>query len=113
MSFASKHNKGSKFDISIDGFEFKKLKDLEMGKVYPMLGIYINSKGDFAAHPVAISDGILVDLPPHLTEEVQEMLKDDEDVKAIVDGHVGFKVYSYVSKKYGKQCYSVNWVDME
>ena len=68
---------------------------------------YINVKGKFGDHPVFISDGILVDVPPHMTEDTKEMLKDPEMLEAIRSGRIGFHVYKYVSKTYKKECYAV------
>ena len=33
-------------------------------------------------------------------------------VNQINDGQAGFKIYHYFSKKYNKNCFSVNWVDI-
>ena len=118
MSFASKHNKGGViFDIDISAFKFKKLSDIfaeAEGRAIQIDGLYINSKSRFDAHPVAIaaSDGILIDLPSHMTEEVKEILKDEDDINAIKEGRVGFTIDQYTDKKYGKTCYGVNWVDL-
>lgn len=118
MSFASKHNKGGIiFNIDISSFKFKKLSDLfneAEGRAIKIDGLYINTKGRFDAHPVAIcaDDCLLVDLPSHLTEEVKEVLQDPEDIEAIKEGRVGFTIDNYVDKKYGKNCFGVNWVDL-
>ena len=107
-ALTDKYNKNKRaFDINIDGFEFKKLSDLEEDKIYPLLGFYINVKGKFGDHPVFISDGILVDVPPHMTEDTKEMLKDPEMLEAIRAGRIGFHVYQYTSKTYKKECYAV------
>lgn len=113
MSFASKHNKGSKFDVNIEGFEFRKLSELEEGAVYQICGLYINTKGKFDDHPVAMcTDELLVDLPPHMTEDVRAMIASDEDVEDIKKGKVGFKIRKYHSKAYDRECVGVEWVDI-
>jgi hypothetical protein len=53
---------------------------------------------------------IKTSLPGHLTEVVERMRSNEEDVQAINDGLAGFTIYTY-ENKYGT-CYSVNWVDM-
>ena len=59
MSFAHKYNKGNViFDIDITEFSFMKLSDIytSYGKnVIKVDGLYINKKGKFNPHPVAIN----------------------------------------------------------
>lgn len=113
MSFAARHNKGSVFDVDISNFEFKKLNELLEGSIYQICGIYINTKGKFGDHPVAMcTEEILVDLPPHMTEDVRAMIKNDEDIADIKAGRVGFKVQKYHSKDYDKDCFGIQWIDI-
>ena len=117
MGFAAKHNKGSS-DWGIDSNDFPFMKRNEVykkdpEKVHKLLGIYINSKGNYDPHPVAISEGYKVDLPDYMTEDVREILKDEEDIANIKSGKVGFKLEEYTDKKYKKLCYGVKWVDIE
>lgn len=121
MSFASKHNKGSKFDIFLDGiddFHFKTMKEMvdENGyeTVYQIAALYINTKGIYDDHPVVVIPEYkaLVDLPPHMTKEVKEIISDDEDCEAINNGLVGIKFEEYVSKKHNRKCIGVKWLDL-
>lgn len=115
MGFADRHNKGSKFDIDIEGFEFKSLSELfkrDKGKgVYTMNGVYINRKSKFGAHPVAICEGdeMLVDLPAHMLEDIQDMLASPEDVEDIKNGEARFMIEEYVQKDYNRKCYGIKW----
>lgn len=118
MSFASKHNKGSKFNIDTEGWsEYRDLKSLykefDAETVYPLHGFYINRKSQFGLAPVIISDGYFVNCPAHMLEEVNSILADAEDIAAINAGKVGFKIRTYQAKNYkNKTCYSVEFVDM-
>lgn len=118
MSFASKYNKCTKiFDIDIkdyefmDGYEF--VKNYGSGAV-KIDGLYINNKGMYEDHPVAIikSEKMLVDLPAHMTEVVSEILKDSESITLIKKGLVGIKAHEYIDKKYKKNCVGFEWCDM-
>ena len=125
MSFASKHNKaGWDFEVP-KGLEYTTLKDLyeNNGKntEYTIRALYIND-GKFGRQPTVIAtlgseavkssfQVIKVSLPSHLTDEVESMRSDSEDVQSINDGMAGFTIYKYESKN-GRTCYSVNWVDM-
>lgn len=115
MSFASKRNNSVRFDVDTNGFTFKKLVDLYnkdgAGKIYEVKGLFINTKGHYGDNPIAILKNCFVSLPSHLTSEVKDILHDDEDVKSIKLGLVGFRIYTYQSNN--KTCYSINWVDIE
>lgn len=117
MSFASKHNRGS-IDWGIDSKEFPFLDRKELlatdgeDVVYTVRGLYINTKGNFDDHPVAILDTAKVDLPSHMTEEVKNILASSEDVQDILDGKVGFSLYPYKSEKFKKDCVGARWVDI-
>ena len=90
MSFADKYNKvNTIFDIDIKDFEFmdgygffEKYGD----NVVKIDGLYINKKGLFKDHPVAIleSEKILLDLPSHMTDTVKEVLLDAESINLIM-----------------------------
>lgn len=118
MKFSEKYNKGSRvFDIETKDFVFAKLEELHSSnkdEVHVLDGLYINDGGKFEPHPVAIlaDERLLVDLPSHMTDTVREVLKDEESIYLIKKGFVGFKVRQYTDKKYGKTCYSVEWVDL-
>lgn len=96
----------------VDGkdFPFKKLKEIGEGNSFTILGLYINKKGKFKAHPVAICSDVKVDLPEHLTERIEKILASDEMCEAIEAGKCGAEVYKYEAQ--GKECYSINFKDL-
>lgn len=114
MSFASRHNKGAiDWGIKTDNFQYVKREDLFKNApdaVYAIRGLYINTKGKFGNHPVAILEDCFLDLPMHMTEEVTEILKSFEDIEDIKSGKVGIKLESYESN--GKTCVGAKWMDM-
>ena len=118
MSFANKYNKGNIiFDIDISDFNFMNLSDIytSYGKnVIKVDGLYINKKGKYSPHPVAINveEKMLIDLPKHMTEVVEEILKEGESISLIKRGCVGIRARKYTDKKYKKTCYSAEWVDL-
>lgn len=111
MSFASKYNKGSKFDVNTEGFEFKKLSDLKLNKVYKVLGFYINKKGKYGDQPVAILEDAFLNLPNHLIDTVSEMLNDSDAIEAINQGKAGLKPVEYQDKDDNTRL-SVEWADL-
>ena len=119
MIFANKYNKGKEriFDIDITDFRFMSMEDVFKNfgeKVIKVDGLYINTKSDYGDHPVVINKdaGLLIDLPQHMTEVVEEILSDGESISLIKKGYVGLRAQKYISKKYKKTCYGVVWVDM-
>jgi hypothetical protein len=115
MGLMNRFNKGT-IDWGIDTKDMKyiKLSEFKEGDIVQVKGLFINNKGNFEPHPVAISENGLIDLPMHQTETVNEILASPEVVEAIKQGKVAFKVRIYNAVKYSnKECYSVEWVDME
>lgn len=111
MSFANRFNKGNRFDVDTNGFDFLKLSELERGKVYKLKGVYINNKGSYGPSPVAIIEGHFVNLPNYTLSVVQDMLTDDEAIDWIKSGKTGFKVRPYQDKN-GTERLGVEWVDV-
>lgn len=116
MGFAAKHNKGAiDWNVVTDGFTFVKREEAykeNKDAVHTVKGLYINKKGNFGDHPVAICDGYFVDLPENLIDDVKEILKTEEDIEEIKAGKVGFKIEQYESEKFKKTCYGIRWVDI-
>lgn len=118
MSFAEKYNKvNTIFDIDIKDFDFmdgygfiEKYGD----NVVKIDGLYINKNGMFKDHPVAIivAEKTLLDLPSHMTNTVNDILKDAESINLIKKGLVGIKAHEYVDGKYHKHCVGFDWCDL-
>lgn len=117
MSFASRHNKGSRFTVDTTGFSFARIAELytqNPDAVYRVAALYINTKGRFDDHPVAVlpDQKLLVDLPTHMTEETRAILANDEDCADIEAGRVGLKLEKYISKTYNREAIGCRWVDL-
>ena len=118
MSFATKYNKvNTIFDIDIkdfnfmDGYEFIAKYGNNIVKID---GLYINKKGLYNDHPVAIlvDEKKLLDLPSHMTDTVKEILSDAESIKLIKKGNVGVKAHTYTDTKYHKEYVGFDWCDL-
>lgn len=119
MSFAARHNKGSIFNCDTEGFEYKTLKELYdlhgADQKYVIQGLYINRKSEYGPAPVAICDEYFVNLPQHMTEEVEEIMRTPEDVETIKAGKVAFIIETY-TKTIGKKeklCHGIRWIDVD
>lgn len=120
MSFANRHNKGGVDwkigDLKTESFQFWKREECYKEapeKVYKLRGIYINKKGKFGDHPVAILDDRFMDFPDYMTDEVKDILQSEEDVADIIAERVGFTLEQYTDKNFGRECIGVRWVDLE
>lgn len=116
-SFASRFNKGRKFDIDTNGFQYASLADLFNANgadfVYPVRAIYINTKGKYNDAPVIATDDCFVNCPSHMTETARDILADDEAIADINGGKVGFQIYTYTQTKYNRDCFGINFVDVK
>ena len=121
MSFAKKHKKGA-IDWGIDtkDFEYFKLQDLfEMNgpdATYVLKGVFVNRNKpeqqlkDYGASPVGILEDRLVNLPNHMLQEIEDILKDEEDIESIMNGEAVFKIREYTS--HNKTCYGIDWQEV-
>ena len=118
MSFASKYaHKEPLFTSTVSNPTYTNLQQLYAdygpGAVIPIRAIYINNQGYYGPQAtIAISENCIVNLPRHLLSVCMEMMNDPDAVKAINEGHAGFKVYQYTTKT-GRKGFSVDWVDVE
>lgn len=121
MSFADRHNKGqNQFVFKLpEGADvpFKKLSELEQERVYKIRGFFMNSSGKYGKHPVAvvsednINSGFFVDFPKSSVDEIEEILKNPDDIQDINDLKVGFTTHKY-DNKYGKGFTGFTFVDL-
>ena len=118
MSFAEKYNKvNTNIDIDIKDFDFMDGYDFIAkygNNIVKIDGLYINKKGMYKDHPVAIlaDEKKLLDLPSHMTDIVNEILSDTESISLIKKGLVGVKAHEYTDKKYHKDCVGFDWCDL-
>lgn len=118
MGLMEQFNKGGiVFDIDIQGFTFTNLATLHKngeGEIFKIDGLYINKKGRYDSHPVAIlcKEKLLVDLPSYLTEDIKKMFTMPEVVEAIKAGKVGFSIHPYRQEQYKRDCFGITWEDI-
>ena len=110
MSFAEKHNKTRIFEIETEGLDYLKPEEAfnKYGKeaVYRLDALFINRK-------VTIDDDqFMLNMSAHMTEEVEKILADSEDIKDIKSGKVGIKLRPYHQKKFNRDCFGQEFVDI-
>lgn len=119
FSFSKKFNTEKLFNIETEDFEYMSLEDLakstescEEPPVFVIRGVYINRKSLYDPAPVIALDDCYVNLPSHLLPACEEMLHDRVAIDAINAGACGFRIEKYFQKRYQRECYSVEWVDI-
>lgn len=110
MSFAERHNK-KVFNVPFDtkDFDFIKCRELKDGVTYRVYG-YFSSVGMYGKQYSLILEGCYLNLPKYMTDAMDALTSEDDS--DIIAGKVGVKKRSYKSKN-GKNCASVEWVDLE
>lgn len=112
----SKFNNTNVFGIDTSNYKYTNLNtlyDTDPNANHKVLGLFVNTKGKYGAEPNAIiENNLIVNLPRHLLETVNELLDDNRYIDYIKSGHVGFSIYQYHSNKYDKDAYSVTWLDL-
>lgn len=120
MSFAEKHNKTRIFDIETEDLEYLSPEEAfnKYGKetVYRINALFINRKGMYGNAPVAVvttnNDQFMLNMSAHMTEEVEKILADSADIKDIKSGKVGIKLRPYHQRKFNRDCFGQEFVDI-
>ena len=117
MSFASRFNKGKKFDFETTGLEFKSLADLYNAngeeKIYTLKALYINTKSKYGDAPVFATPDFLVNAPQHLVDTVNEILSDSDAINDINNNKVGFSIYPYKAEKFDVDTFGIKFEDLK
>lgn len=99
-----------------DDMPFMSLAELYLkhgeSMIYPVRALYINNKSKFGPAPVVITDFAFVNLPKHMLDTVEAMIKDRAVVQYINEGNAGFQIHQYTPRNYPDRiAYSVEWID--
>lgn len=117
-SFFTSFNKKRLFTVDTSDFEYTKLEDLYKQNgpdhEYQVKAIYIGTKSEFDPEsPMLAIDGFYVNLPQHQLEEIKAMLASGRAIKEINDGKCGFVIRKFFQKRFNKECYSAEWIDVD
>ena len=113
MDFKTLNTHRSTFTNLQKDLPFKKLDEIELGKVYTVNAILI-SKSKFGERPfVSLKEGMNVDLPRSQTDVCKAIIGNADAVKDINDGKCGIKFGKYYSNKFDRECMSVEWINID
>lgn len=122
MTFGNKYGRKSvTWKVTTKGRKYFKLEELAAqyapDRKYIIDCMFINTMSQYGDAPVVgVADAkepFMVNLPKHLLSDVKEMLQDTEAVEAIQLGRAGFTIRIYNPKGSTRNCYTVDWVDIE
>ena len=115
MSFATKRNRGG-IDWGVNTKDYPYVTMNELAEKHPddiwtVRGVYINNKSKYGPAPCLISDGLVLNLPRHMLQTVEEILKDAQDIADIKAGRVLFRLRPYQLDGDSRTFYSIEWLD--
>ena len=113
MDFTTLNTNRTTFTNLKKDLPFKKIDEIELGKVYTVNAILF-SKSKFGERVfVSLKEGMNVDLPKGQNDVCKSIIGNADAVKDINDGKCGIKFSKYHSNKFNRECMSVEWVNIE
>ena len=108
---------GNLFNVNVGKPIFRKLNTFEDGQVLKVLGCYKNTKSVFGVEPIFIAENnekeiFFVNMPKQHLETIDNIIKDKELIDGINKGLCYIKVVKYYSKKYKKDCFNFDFIDV-
>lgn len=85
-----KLNKGKRTvreGINTDNMEYCKLSNF-IGQTIRVDGFWISDKGNYGKQVVVVGNGWLINMPKRATEQFESILKNEEMLNAVLDGHL-------------------------
>lgn len=113
----TKINKVATFKNAKKDLPFKKIGNIEQGEIYKVNGIfpYTSKFGQqyfLSLERCGEDDFFNFDLPKDQNENAELLIKNAEAVESINKGECGVVIRQYYSKKYKKDCVSIEWVNI-
>lgn len=106
----------SKFIHQADTDNYIKIADMG-NNTYTVYGMFINPNGKFGEHGCIQveheNERVWVSLPAGLNDTINSIMSDDLAVEAVNAGCCGIKAREYFSKKYNRNCWTVDFVNID
>lgn len=101
------------WNVDTKDYEYKKPCDMTIGQTYTMHGMFITPDNGYGLGACIICDGFLLNAPASAVETIKAILEDKDTVEDIMAGKCGFKVKTFVPKKYkNKTGYALEFVEL-
>lgn len=96
--------------------KYLKLSQLNQNEIYTVLGMYIvpANKSKFGEHANMVlvdnnGEPFIINLPHHMTDSVKMIMSDDRLIEGVNNGDCKVKVKDYFTKKYNKNCRTLEY----
>lgn len=112
----TRHNKSNNVDwgIKTEGWPYVKISELIPGELYIMRGCFITPDNGYGRGAVLIeaAGSRLVNIPQRYVETIADIMSDPQDVAQIKAGKAGFRYSEFISEKFKRTGYDVEFVDL-
>ena len=113
MDFTSLNTNHGTFTNLKKDLPFKKLNEIELGKVYTVNAVLF-AKSKFGERAfVSLKEGINVSLPKGQNDICKSICGNADAVNDINEGKCGIKFGKYYSNKFNCDCMSVEWINID
>ena len=115
----TKINRVAVFKNAKKDLPFKKIGNIEQGEIYKVNGIFPYTSKFGKQYFLSLQrygendDCFNFNLPKDQSENAELLLRNEEAIRAINTGECGVAIRQYYSKKYEKQCTSIEWVNIQ
>ena len=112
MDFSTLNTNHNTFTNLKKDLPFKKIDEIELGKVYTVNAILFSQSKFGERVFVSLKEGMNVDLPKTQNDICNSICKNADAVADINNGKCGIKFDKYFSNKFNRECMAVEWVNI-
>lgn len=114
MSVFSKYRRNMSIDWGIDtqDFPFVKCSEMELEQTIPIYGFFITPDSGYGEGAIVILEKELLSLPQRYVEDIKKFMDDPDVVKAVKDEKCGIIITTFMSNKYKKKGFDVEFVEI-
>lgn len=114
MSVFSKYRRNMSIDWGVDtsDFPFVKCSEQPLEEKIPIYGFFITPDSGYGEGAIVILEHELLSLPQRYVEDIKKFMDDTDVVDAVKDHNCGIVITTFESKKYKKQGFDVEFVEL-
>ena len=114
MSVFSKYRRNMSIDWGIDtqSFPFVKCSEQPFEETIPIYGFFITPDSGYGEGAIVILEKELLNLPQRYVDDIKKFMDDPDVIEAVKAHKTGIIITTFESKKYKKQGYDVEFVEL-
>lgn len=114
MSVFSKYRRNMSIDWGIDtqSFPFVKCSEQTLDETIPIYGFFITPDSGYGEGAIVILEKELLNLPQRYVDDIKKFMDDPDVIEAVKDHRTGIIITTFDSKKYKKQGYDIEFVEL-